>query len=461
MELPKRKLLTPINSLNFLTMNFAHNIETRKNSLKKLLTNVIKYEDEIIKALYDDFKKPAFEAVATETSYIISDLKDTIANIDSYCKPQKVNFNLLNFPSNDYIISEPYGKVLIIAPWNYPFQLAICPLVAAVSAGNTVVLKPSELTPHTSAIIAKIVAESFDKNHVSVEQGGQEKSTELLNQRWDYIFFTGSVAVGKIVAKAAAVNLTPVTLELGGKSPCIVDQTAKMALTAKRIVWGKFINAGQTCIAPDYILVHQSVKANLINELKNEITKAYGADIKNSPDLARIINLKNWERLVGYIQSYKVIFGGETEKETLFIAPTLIDEPELKSDLMQNEIFGPLLPIISYQNKSELKAIIESYEKPLSLYVFTERTDFANEIMNQFSFGGGCINDTIMHIANKRLPFGGVGQSGMGAYHGKYSFDTFSHKKSISKKGTWLDVPLRYAPYKDRVTTLRKLFKWI
>lgn len=442
-------------------MNFAHNIETRKNSLKKLLTNVINYEDEIIKALYDDFKKPAFESVATETSYIISDLKDTIATIDKYVKPQKVTFNLLNFPSNDYIISEPYGKVLIIAPWNYPFQLAICPLVAAVAAGNTVVLKPSELTPHTSAIIAKIISESFDKNHVSVEQGGQEKSTELLSQRWDYIFFTGSVAVGKIVAKAAALNLTPVTLELGGKSPCIVDQTAKMALTAKRIVWGKFINAGQTCIAPDFILVHQSVKANLLSELKNEIIKAYGNDIKNSPDLARIINLKNWERLVGYIQSDKVIFGGETEKETLFIAPTLIDEPELKSDVMQNEIFGPLLPIISYQNENELKAIIESYEKPLSLYVFTERTDFANEIMNQFSFGGGCINDTIMHIANKRLPFGGVGHSGMGAYHGKYSFDTFSHKKSISKKGTWLDVPLRYAPYKDKVTTLRKLFKWL
>ena len=461
MELLKRKLLTPINSLNFFTMNFAHNIETRKNSLKKLLTNVIKYEDEIIKALYDDFKKPAFESVATETSYIISDLKDTIATIDKYVKPQKVTFNLLNFPSNDYIISEPYGKVLIIAPWNYPFQLAICPLVAAVAAGNTVVLKPSELTPNTSAIIAKIISESFDKNHVSVEQGGQEKSTELLSQRWDYIFFTGSVAVGKIVAKAAALNLTPVTLELGGKSPCIVDQTAKMTLTAKRIVWGKFINAGQTCIAPDFILVHQSVKANLLSELKNEIIKAYGNDIKNSPDLARIINLKNWERLVGYIQSDKVIFGGETEKETLFIAPTLIDEPELKSDVMQNEIFGPLLPIVSYQNENELKAIIESYEKPLSLYVFTERTDFANEIMNQFSFGGGCINDTIMHIANKRLPFGGVGHSGMGAYHGKYSFDTFSHKKSISKKGTWLDVPLRYAPYKEKVTTLRKLFKWL
>jgi len=442
-------------------MNFAHSIDTRKNSLKKLLTNVIKYEDEIIKSLYDDFKKPAFEAVATETSYIISDLKDTIANIDSYCKPKKVKFNLLNFPSNDYIIFEPYGKVLIIAPWNYPFQLAICPLVSAIAAGNTVVLKPSELTPHTSAIIAKIIIESFEKNHVSVEQGGQEKSTELLNQRWDYIFFTGSVAVGKIVAKAAAVNLTPVTLELGGKSPCIIDHTAKMALAAKRIVWGKFINAGQTCIAPDYILVHHSVKANLITELKNEVIKAFGTDIKNSPDLARIINLKNWERLVGYIQPDKVVFGGETDKETLFIAPTLIDEPELKSDIMQNEIFGPILPIISYQNENELKTIIDSYEKPLSLYVFTERTNFANDIINQFSFGGGCINDTIMHIANKRLPFGGVGHSGMGAYHGKYSFDTFSHKKSISKKGTWLDVPLRYAPYKDKVTILRKLFKWI
>ena len=442
-------------------MNYAYTIDTRKNSLKKLLANIIKYEEEIIRALYNDFKKPAFEAVATETSYIISDLKDTISTIDSYCKPKKVKFNLLNFPSNDYIISEPYGKVLIIAPWNYPFQLAICPLVAAVAAGNTVVLKPSELTPHTSAIIAKIISASFDKSHVNVEQGGEEKSTELLNRRWDYIFFTGSVPVGKIVAKAAAVNLTPVTLELGGKSPCIVDETAKLNLTAKRIVWGKFINAGQTCIAPDYILVHHSVKANLIAELKNEIIKAYGTDIKNSPDLARIINTKHWERLISYIQKDKIIFGGECDKETLFIAPTLIDEQELNSEIMQNEIFGPLLPILSYKDEKELKSIIESYEKPLSLYVFTERKEFADHIIHHFSFGGGCINDTLMHISNKNLPFGGVGHSGMGAYHGRSSFDAFSHKKSISKKGTWLDVPLRYAPYKDKVTTLRKLLKWL
>ena len=442
-------------------MNFAQTIEIRKNSLKKLLVNVIKYEDEIIKALYDDFKKPAFEAVATETSYIISDLKDAISTINKLSKPKKVGFNILNFPSSDYIYYEPYGQVLIIAPWNYPFQLALCPLIAAVAAGNNVVLKPSELTPNVSEIISKLISETFDKHHVTVELGGVEKSEELLKQRWDYIFFTGSVAVGKIVAKAAAIHLTPVTLELGGKSPCIVDDTANVEITARRIVWGKFINAGQTCIAPDYILVHKSAKAKLIEHLKYEITNAYGSDIRNSPDFARIINLKNWERLMSYISHQTILFGENANREVLFIAPTLIDEPDLKSEVMQNEIFGPILPIISYQKESELYDIIKSYEKPLSLYVFTEQAQFADKIIQDFSFGGGCVNDTIMHIANKHLPFGGVGHSGMGAYHGRYSFETFSHKKSISKKGTWLDVPLRYAPYKDRVTTLRKIFKWL
>ncbi|MES2514245.1 MAG: aldehyde dehydrogenase [Bacteroidota bacterium] len=442
-------------------MNYAMNVDDRKRSLQKLLSNVSKYEDQIVKALFDDFKKPAFEAVATETSYIISDLKDTIKNIHSLSKPKKVSAGLLNFPSSDYIYYQPYGKVLIIAPWNYPFQLAICPLVAAVAAGNSVVLKPSELTPHTSAIIAKIIAETFDKDHVSVELGDADKSKELLSKRWDYIFFTGSVPVGKEVAKAAAVNLTPVTLELGGKSPCIVDQTAKIGLTAKRIIWGKFINAGQTCIAPDYILVHASAKQKLIDALKYEITNAYGTNIQSSPDFARIINLKNWERLTGYLSSQNILFGGASDKTTLFIEPTLIDQPDLKSDLMQNEIFGPVLPIISYQNDVELNSIIQSYEKPLSLYVFTERMEFADKIISELSFGGGCVNDTLMHIANKNLPFGGVGHSGMGAYHGKTSFETFSHQKSISKKATWLDVPLRYAPYKDKVTVLRKLLNWI
>jgi aldehyde dehydrogenase (NAD+) len=442
-------------------MGFAQPIEIRKNSLKKLLASVIKYEEEIIKALYNDFKKPAFESVATETSYIVSDLKETISKIDNYAAPEKVKSNLLNFPSSDYIYREPYGKVLIIAPWNYPYQLALCPLIAAVAAGNSVVLKPSELAPATSAIIDKIISESFAKDHVRVELGGVDKSEELLKQRWDYLFFTGSVTVGKIVAKAAAINLTPVTLELGGKSPCIVDETAKIELTARRIVWGKFINAGQTCIAPDYILVHKIVKQKLVDALKSEIKKAYGNDIKNSPDFARIINLKNWERLTNYLAGQHITFGGDSDKDSLFITPTLIDEPDLKSDLMQNEIFGPLLPIISYSDKSQLQSVIKSYEKPLSLYVFTENKNFSDYIISQFSFGGGCINDTLMHIANKNLPFGGVGHSGMGAYHGRSSFDTFSHKKSVSKKGTWLDVPLRYAPYKEKVTILRRIFKWI
>lgn len=442
-------------------MDFVHNIESRKKALERLLEQVILHENEVIKALYNDFKKPGFESVVTETAYIISDLKETISKISRLAKPKKVRSALLNFPSSDYIYSEPYGHVLIIAPWNYPFQLALCPLIAAVSAGNRVTLKPSELTPETSAVISKIISASFDKYHVSVEEGGVEKSNELLSKRWDYIFFTGSVPVGKIVAKAAAEHLTPVTLELGGKSPCIVEKSANIALAAKRIVWGKFINAGQTCIAPDYILAHHSIKQQLTEALKQEITRAYGADPKSSPDLARIINLKNWERVVGYIHPERLVFGGTYDKDSLYIAPTLMDEPDLKSDIMQNEIFGPLLPIISYQGEADLNRIISSYEKPLSLYVFTESDSFADFVIRNFSFGGGCVNDTVIHIANKNLPFGGVGHSGMGAYHGQSSFDTFSHKKSITKRATWLDIKLRYAPYKDKLKKIRGLLKWI
>lgn len=442
-------------------MDFVHDTESRKKALQKLLDTVIAYEQEVIEALYKDFKKPAFEAVVTETAYVISDLRATIAGIHRLTKPKKVRSTLINFPSSDYIYSEPYGHVLIIAPWNYPFQLALCPLIAAVSAGNRVTLKPSELTPHTSAILSKIVSESFDKYHVCVEEGGVEKSTELLARRWDYIFFTGSVAVGKIVAKAAAEHLTPVTLELGGKSPCIVDKSADLRLAARRMVWGKFINAGQTCIAPDYILVHHSVKQALITHLKEEIERAYGRDARQSADFARIINQKNWERLVGYIEPERVLFGGTYDKSDLFITPTLLDEPDLKSDLMQNEIFGPLLPVVSYQGEADLHRIIGSYEKPLSLYVFTESDSFANFVIRNFSFGGGCVNDTVIHLANRNLPFGGVGHSGMGAYHGQSSFDTFSHKKSITRKATWLDIKLRYAPYTDKLKKIRGLLKWM
>lgn len=442
-------------------MDYKTNVDYRKKTLIKLLDKVLLYESEIINALYEDFKKPAFEAVLTETSYVVAELKDTINNIKKWAKPKKVLPSLLNFPSTDYLYKEPYGKVLIIAPWNYPYQLALCPLISAVAAGNQVVLKPSELTPNTAAILAKIIAETFNPEHVSVVQGGVEVSKDLLAKRWDYIFFTGSVPVGKIVAQAAAVHLTPVTLELGGKNPCIVDETANLKLAAKRIVWGKYINAGQTCIAPDYILIQKDMKDKFITHLKNEITLAYGKTPKTSPDYARIINAKNWSRLSEMIDPDKVIFGGETDKDDCYIAPTLIAETNLDSLVMKDEIFGPLLPILTYASDADLHTIISRYEKPLSLYVFTENKSFAHKIIANYSFGGGCINDTVVHFSNKRLPFGGVGHSGIGAYHGSLSFDVFSHKKGIVKKSNWLDLPMRYAPYDGKLKTIRKLLKWI
>lgn len=442
-------------------MEYKTNINFRKETLIKLLNTVIIHENEIIQALHDDFKKPAFESVLTETSQVVLELKHVIKNIKKWAKPRRVFPSLLNFPSKDYIYKEPYGKVLIIAPWNYPFQLALCPLISAVAAGNQVVVKPSELTPKTSEIIVKIIHKVFDKNHVEVVEGGIEVSQKLLSERWDYIFFTGSVAVGKIVAQAAAENLTPVTLELGGKNPCIIDETANLKLAAKRIVWGKFVNAGQTCIAPDYILVQKNMKKHFVNFLKEEITKAYGENPEESPDFARIINAKNWQRLVDLIEPEKVVFGGESNPKDNYISPTLVEETSLDSPIMQEEIFGPILPILTYKKESEIAAVISRFEKPLALYVFSENPSFQKRIIQNYSFGGGCVNDTIIHFANKRLPFGGVGHSGIGAYHGNLSFDTFSHQKSIVKKANWLDLPLRYAPYQDKLATIRKILKWL
>lgn len=442
-------------------MDYKTDIGFRKQQLIRLLDSILLHQNEVIEALHHDFKKPAFEAVLTETNYVLSDLKNTIKNINNWAKPKSVWPSILNFPSTDRIYNEPYGTVLIIAPWNYPFQLALCPLIAAVAAGNSVVLKPSELTPNTSAVISTIIRETFDSNHVEVFLGGSEVAESLLKRLWDYIFFTGSVTVGKMIAKAAAENLTPITLELGGKNPCIIDASANLPLAAKRIVWGKFVNAGQTCIAPDYILVQNKVKNKLIALLSEEIIKAYGENPEISEDFPRIINLKNWNRLTALIEDSKVAFGGNFNQETLYVAPTLIDEPALDSAIMQDEIFGPLLPIISYENDKELETIISRYEKPLALYVFSDNKTFSEQVIRDFSFGGGCINDTVIHFANKRLPFGGVGHSGMGAYHGKLSFDLFSHHKSVVKKANWLDLPLRYAPYKNKLQTIQRLLKWI
>jgi len=441
-------------------MNFKTDINYRKQSLLKLLNCIQIYEREIIKALYDDFKKPEFEAILTETSYILGELKSTIKNIHNWSKPEMVFPSLLNFPSTDYIYKEPYGKVLVIAPWNYPYQLALSPLIAAVAAGNQVVIKPSELTPNTSKIIAKIISETFEKNHVECIEGGIEVSQQLLAQRWDYIFFTGSVSVGKIVAKAAAEHLTPVTLELGGKNPCIIDNSANIKLAAKRIVWGKFLNAGQTCIAPDYILVHENVKAKIIENIIAEITNAYGENPEFSADYPRIINDKNWKRLTAMLENESILFGGKTTIEDCYIAPTLLDNSSLESIVMKDEIFGPILPILSYKTEEDLHRVISIYEKPLSLYVFSENKSFSKKIIRNYSFGGGCINDTMIHFANKRLPFGGVGHSGIGAYHGKLSFAVFTHHKSVVKKANWLDMPLRYAPYNGKLNMIKRLLKW-
>jgi len=442
-------------------MNFKSDVNFRKQTLIRLLDVLETRENEIIAALQQDFKKPAFEGMLTETFIVISELKSTIKNLKSWARPKRIWPSILNFPSTDYIYREPYGSVLVIAPWNYPFQLAMCPMIAAVAAGNSVTLKPSELTPNTSAIIAEIVRLVFDPNHVEVYQGGAEVSQKLLTRRWDYIFFTGSVNVGKIVAKAAAENLTPVTLELGGKNPCIIDASANIALAAKRIVWGKFINGGQTCIAPDYILIQNKVKSKFVSCLIEEITKAYGENPELSPDLARIINAKNWSRLRDMIDTAKILYGGQSNAEDHYLSPTLIDEPALDSAIMQEEIFGPILPVISYENEHEIETILSRYEKPLSLYVFSDSKAFAKKIITRFSFGGGCINDTVIHFGNARLPFGGVGHSGIGAYHGKFSFGTFTHRKSVVRKANWLDLPVRYAPYGNKLQSIRKLLKWL
>ena len=445
---------------HFFASQQTKDISFRKNALRKLQSELFKREADIVQALYNDFKKSEYEAIMTETSIVYSELKMAIKNIEKWNKPKKVLPSILNFPSSAKIYSEPYGTVLIIAPWNYPFQLAISPLIGAIAAGNTIVLKPSELTPHTSTIVREIIEAVFDERHVAVIEGGVPVAQELLTLRWDYIFFTGSVNVGRIVAKAAAEFITPVTLELGGKSPCVVDDSASIKLAAKRIAWGKFINGGQTCIAPDYILIHKSQKDAFVEAIKEEITLAYGDDPEQSSDFPRIVNTRNFERLAIMLENENILIGGKTNKDDCYIAPTLIDEPSLDSEVMKGEIFGPILPIISYETEEDIATIIGKYDKPLAFYIFSNKSEFAKKLIQQYSFGGGTINDTTVHFANHRLPFGGVGESGIGGYHGKQTFDTFSHKKGIVSRGTWLDVPTRYAPYKGKLNQLKNLMKF-
>ena len=442
---------------DFFKTQQTKDVAFRKKSLKRLQEEIVKREDAICDALYADFKKPKFETLAAETQFVLAELNYTLKKIDTWASPTRVSASWMNWPSSDYIYKEPYGAVLVIAPWNYPFQLAIAPLIGAIAAGNTAVVKPSEVTPHTAAIISEIIKAVFDPAHVTVVEGGVEVSQQLLAETWDYIFFTGSPQVGKIVYESAAKHLTPVTLELGGKNPCIVDDTASIALTAKRIVWGKFLNAGQTCIASDYILVHENVKDKLVEALKENITKCYGQNVEASPDFSRMVSDKHYKDLKDMLEGEDILFGGHSNDADYFLSPTLVNEPKMDSKLMEGEIFGPILPVISYKTEDDIHKYITNYGKPLAAYVFSNNKKFQQKIINTYSFGGGAINDTVIQITNKRLPFGGVGQSGIGAYHGKITFDIFSHHKAIIKKANWFEAPVRYPPYNMPIKIVKKI----
>nr|WP_312577738.1 aldehyde dehydrogenase [Sedimentibacter sp.] len=427
--------------------------------LKLLRQTIRKYESEIMYALKLDLNKAPFEAYETEIGIVLEEIRHTIKNVSDWDKPKRVKTPIMHFPSSSYIYTEPYGSVLIMSPWNYPFQLAMVPLVGTIAAGNCSIVKPSEYSTHTSEIIEKIIKEIFDESLVAVVRGGREANKSLLDEKFDYIFFTGSPQVGKIVMQSASKHLTPVTLELGGKSPCIVDETANVKLAAKRIIWGKFINAGQTCVAPDYLLVHRNVKDELIREMKNYITVFYGNSPLTNDDYPKIINQKHFERLLGLMESGRIVTGGQSDEVTRQIAPTILDGVTWESAVMQEEIFGPLLPIIEFENLHDALAMLNKQPKPLAFYFFT--TSKKNEMyaIRTASFGGGCINDTLIHFSNSNLLFGGVGESGMGQYHGKGSYDTFTHSKSIMKKSNTLDVYLRYPPFKNHLNILKKFMK--
>lgn len=443
---------------SFLQEKPLLDLDYRIKKLKKLKSEIKNHEADIMEALKLDLNKSNFETFTTEIALVLEEINTNIKNIKKWAKPKKVNVSLINFPAKNYIYKEPYGVVLIISPWNYPFQLALAPLVGAIAAGNCAVIKPSEFSPKTSLIIEKIIKAVFKKEHVSVILGDVETSQYLLKEKFDYIFFTGSVAVGKIVMEAAAKNLTPVTLELGGKSPCIIDESADIKISAKRIVWGKFLNAGQTCIAPDYILVHKSIKEELINNLKYYINEFYG-DKPIEDSHIKIINHTHFERLISYLSDGDILFGGNYSKDNLYIQPTLLYNVGLDSKVMNEEIFGPILPILEYSNLDEVISFVKSKPKPLALYFFSKNVSSQNSIISNLSFGGGCINDTIVHVADSNLPFGGVGDSGIGVYHGKSSFETFTHNKSILKKSFFPDIKLRYPPYTNKIKLLKKFFK--
>ncbi|MGB8451318.1 MAG: aldehyde dehydrogenase [Anaerocolumna sp.] len=459
---------------DFFHTGVPKSVPYRIHALKMLRRAILANELRITDALYKDLNKSDFESYMTEIGMVLDEIKTLINHTHKWAAVKYVKTPLAQFAGRSFIIPEPYGVVLIMSPWNYPFQLSLAPLVGAIAAGNCVVLKPSAYAPNVSQIMAELIEQCFPPKYITVIEGGRAENQELLEQKFDYIFFTGGVSVGKLVMEKAAKHLTPVSLELGGKSPCIVDKTADLDLAAKRIVFGKFLNSGQTCVAPDYLYVHQDVKEKLVTYLKKYIKKFHGTEPLDNSYYPKIINEKHYKRIMGLIEGEAILAGGygrnnnncrndskgsNNEGVNHFqIAPTLIHHITADSKIMQEEIFGPVLPIMTYRHISEVNDYINKRPKPLALYLFTTDKRMEKYILKNISFGGGCINDTIIHLATPYMGFGGVGESGMGSYHGRYSFDTFSHKKSIIKKANWIDLPMRYQPYTKWKDKLIRLF---
>ncbi len=431
----------------------------RKEQLKKLRTALLKYENEFHTALYSDLKKSPEESWVTETGFLLSEINATLKHFKEWMHRDLVKTNLLNIPSKSFVMKEPLGVVLIIGPWNYPLQLLFTPMVGAIAAGNCVVLKASEFALATGAIMRKLIEETFPPEYILFTEGdGATVIPEMMNNfDFDHVFYTGSTAVGKIIYKMAAEKLVPVTLELGGKSPCIVESDANIKVAARRIAMTKYSNAGQMCVAPDYVLVHESKKEELVAALKTTIVKFFGNRPEESYNYSKIINERQFNRLINYLSQGNVLHGGRTDKDKLFIEPTIVDKVSLESGIMKDEIFGPILPIISFNTKEEALKIIELNKNPLAFYVFTSSSAKEKDWLGSVAFGGGCVNNASWHLTNHNLPFGGRGFSGTGSYHGKNSFDTFSHKKAVMKTPTWFDPSIKYPPFKGKL----KLFKWV
>ncbi len=442
----------------FFNSNQTKHIDFRIQQIVKFKALIKDNEDLLYKAIYEDFGKSEFETYTTELSLLYHEINIFIKNIKSWSKRKKVSSGLVNFPSKSYIIPEPLGVTLVIGAWNYPYLLTLLPAITSIAAGNTVILKPSELSSKTSELMSELINENFLSEFFHVVQGGVKETTELLKLRFDKIFFTGSTSVGKIVYQAAAEHLTPVTLELGGKSPTFVLEDADIKMTAKRIVWAKFLNAGQTCVAPDYILVEKAIEKKLLEALKTEIEKNYQHKYAISDNYLRIINLKNFERLNGLIDKDKIYIGGHVNKEERFISPTILHDIRFEDPIMKDEIFGPILPILSFTDLDKTIAVVKKRPKPLSCYIYSKNKKRINKLLKELSFGGGAINDSVMHLSNSNLPFGGVGFSGTGSYHGKSGFDAFSHFKSILHKPFWLEPNIKYAPYSKKKLNI---IKWL